>query len=112
MFTLRVNLGAGLTAIFLVSLCGTHFDLLAHGIGVRLLQTPRVYDFLSWCYQAPFVPWTSLNNTVVIGSLTLGLSLLYPVYHVIRAAAEWLVPVYHQLRRRRAVSASTPAESP
>jgi uncharacterized protein (TIGR03546 family) len=112
LFALRVNLGTGLTAIFLLSAIGTHLDQLTHGLGVRLLRTPAVYAFLSWSYQFPLVPWTSLNNTVVIGSLLLGLVLLYPVYHVSRAACEWLTPICHRLRRRWTRTASTPAGQP
>ncbi|MCP4194373.1 MAG: TIGR03546 family protein [Planctomycetaceae bacterium] len=97
MFTLRVNLGAGLTTTFLVSLFASGLDPLTHAIGLRVLGHPSSYAHLSAWHQLPVVPWTSLNNTVVIGGLLLGIALFYPVYHL----AEMLFG--HLAKRRAAV---------
>ena len=107
LFALRVNMGIGLTTAFLISLLGPSLDQLTHGIGVRVLQTPLVYGLLSHGYQLPLVPWTSLNNSIVVGSLLLGLTLVYPTYHLSRQLAERVLPLLRRLRRRPSV-ATTP----
>jgi hypothetical protein len=71
-----------LLVAFALSLLGTHLDRLTHGIGVHVLQNQWVYAQLSHGYALPLVPWTSLNNTVVVGGLLLGAVLFYPVFHL------------------------------
>jgi hypothetical protein len=39
----------------------------------------------------PLVPWTAMNNSVVVGSLVLALALFYPVYRL-----AWLTFSRHQ----------------
>ena len=97
MFTLRVNLGVGLTTTFLVSLVATSLDPLTHAIGLRVLGHPASYVRLAAWHQLPIVPWTSLNNTVVIGGLLLGIALFYPVYHLGETLFDYLA------KRRAAV---------
>ncbi len=104
LFGLRVNLGTGLATAFLISLAGSDLDRLTHGIGVRVLQTPAVYEVLRRGHQLPLIPWTSMNNTVVVGSLVLGLLLLYPTYHISRLSAEALIPRLRRFRRRRSLA--------
>jgi uncharacterized protein (TIGR03546 family) len=75
-------LGAGLLSIFGVSTFAVKIDPLLHGIGARVLGHPAVYDHMSKLYDQPLMPWTSLNNTVVVGGVLLGAALFYPVYHL------------------------------
>lgn len=82
MFTVRVNLGAGLTTTFLVSCVATQLDPLTHGVGMRVLSHPGCHAQLAAWYELPIVPWTSLNNSVVIGGVVLGVALFYPIYHL------------------------------
>ncbi len=106
LFALKVNLGTGLSTAFLISLVGTDLDRLTHGIGVRILQTPAIYWALSRAYQLPLVPWTSLNNSVVVGSLVLGVALLYPAYRISHWTAQRLLPLLERWRRRRQLAAT------
>ena len=82
LFGLRVNIGGGLLVAFLVSLLSPQLDGLTHGLGMRVLNVPFVYQRLTSWYQLPLVPWTSLNNSVVMGGLLLGAALFYPVFHL------------------------------
>ncbi len=82
LFALRVNVGSGMLVAFLVSLLSPQFDVLTHRIGSRVLCQPVVYDRLAAWYELPLVPWTSLNNTVVMGGALLGLALFYPIFHL------------------------------
>ena len=82
LFGLRVNIGAGLLAAFLVSVCSERIDQVTHGLGIRVLNIPWVYQHLAVWFDKPLVAWTSLNNTVVMGGLLLGVVLFYPVFHL------------------------------
>ena len=76
----RVNLpAAGLAAVFF-SLFGSAADPLSHAVGKWLLTGDWLRETWASFFQLPLAPWTGLNNTVVLGSLVLGLALSYPVY--------------------------------
>jgi uncharacterized protein (TIGR03546 family) len=80
LLTLHVNLTAGTAAAVLFSWVGTWTGPLAHRIGSAILAHPAVQPVGAYLFDLPFVPWTALNNTVVLGSLVLGLVLFYPLY--------------------------------
>ncbi|MCA9188420.1 MAG: TIGR03546 family protein [Pirellulaceae bacterium] len=82
LFSLRINLATGLSSATVFSLFGGMLDGLTHQIGKALLTIPSMQGTYAYLYQQPVVPWTALNNTVVLGSLILGLCLMYPIYRV------------------------------
>lgn len=81
-FTFRINLGSVLLTGFLASMAAPFTNPVSHGVGTRLLGNGMVYSTVERWYQLPVVPWTSLNNTIVVGGLILGLVLFYPAYHL------------------------------
>ena len=102
MFATRVNLGMGMATALIVSLISPYLDSVTHGIGLRVLSIESVQSQLAQWYEKPLVPWTSLNNTVVMGSFLLGIALFYPVYHVSESMFVWLQPkVQEKLKRYR-----------
>ena len=99
----RINLGVGLLTVLAVSSVSTLLDPLTHGIGLRILSQSTIQaQFAAW-YDAPFVPWLAWNNTVVLGSMALGLALLYPVQHL----SEFVV---RQFQRRFFTKAAEPID--
>jgi uncharacterized protein (TIGR03546 family) len=80
LFSLRVNLAAGTAAALLFSWAGAWTDPLANRIGTAILTHPVAKPIGACLFDLPAVPWTALNNTVVLGSLILGLIVFYPVY--------------------------------
>ena len=107
----RVNLGAGMVSAFFFSWVGLLTDPLAHNIGLWLLTQESLEPFFTWLYNAPVAPWTAFNNTVVLGSVVLGLALVYPVYRLSRPPFERYVPrLQEKLRKRRIVAWLTGAE--
>lgn len=92
----RVNLAAGLLGAFLFSWCGMLLDPLSHRIGESLLTWETLTPLWTSLYNLPLVPWTHFNNTVVLGSLTIGLILLYPAYRCTEPAFARLAPVLSQ----------------
>ena len=78
----RVNLATGMAGAVLFSWLGTFADPLTHRIGEALLTNRSLEPFWESVYQLPLAPWTGLHNTVVLGSLLLGLWLFWPVYRL------------------------------
>ncbi len=76
----RINLGAGMLSAFLFSWLGMLIDPLTHQIGFLLLTAESLRSLWTCFYNIPVMPWTDFNNTIVLGSLVLGLMLFYPAY--------------------------------
>ncbi len=76
---LNVNLAAGMFSALLFGLLSPFGDPLFHTLGQALLANERFHSAWVWLFNQPLVPWTNLNNTVVLGSFLTGLALLYPV---------------------------------
>ncbi len=82
LLALRVNLAAGSLSTLLFAWLGYCFEPILDRIGFAVLTAPALAPIGSRLYHLPLVPWTDLNNTLVMGGLVLGLALSYPVYHV------------------------------
>jgi uncharacterized protein (TIGR03546 family) len=82
LLTLRVNLAAGSLSTLLFAWLGYCFEPILDHVGFALLTWPVIESIGIRLYQLPLVPWTELNNTLVMGGLVLGLALSYPVYHI------------------------------
>ena len=90
--SLRVNHSLVALSGVATALLATRFDPLTHWIGEQLLSDPRAREILMTAWQWPLMPWTDLNNTVVLGSLCLGLSMVMPLYGL-------SYPLFRRLRR-------------
>ncbi len=55
-------------------------DSVSHRLGIWLLTLDPLQSTWSALYQLPVVPWTRLENSVVTGSLLLGLISCVPIY--------------------------------
>lgn len=84
----RVNVGVGMFSAFLFSWSGLLIDQWTHKIGLYLLELPQLQSFWTEAYNTPVVPWTDFNNTIVLGSLVLGLVLFVPTYFLSRPVFE------------------------
>lgn len=84
----RVNLGIAAAAIVCCSLASPLLDPVSHVIGSWLLRLPALNTFWTWLYNQPVAPWTAFNNSVVLGSLVLGMVLLYPAHRLSRPLFE------------------------
>jgi hypothetical protein len=70
---------AALTAVgttFLATLLDPYSDQ----VGSYILTHPKLQDSFASAWQLPLVPWTDLNNTVVMGSFLIGVASLGPVF--------------------------------
>lgn len=81
-------------------------DHLTHLIGSWFLTFDPLEPFWVTLSELPLVPWTRFNNTVVMGTLILGILIAVPVYTmtrmVSRTAGRWIASRWQR----------TPAESP
>ena len=78
----HTNLAAAVLSGALFAWAAQWTDPLAHRIGSAILTQPSWQKDFARLYDLPIVPWTALNNTVVLGSLVLAIVLFYPVYHL------------------------------
>lgn len=80
LFSLRVNKGISLLAAFAFSWIGPALDPVADKIGGYLLSADTLQPTYAAAFQLPLLPWFDFNNTVVVGSLVVGLWAFYPAY--------------------------------
>jgi uncharacterized protein (TIGR03546 family) len=96
----RVNLGAAAAGTAIFAWVGMLLDPLSHQIGLGLLTWTALEPAWTFLYGLPVVPWTHFNNTVVLGSLLLGGSLVFPVYFFSRMAIDRYRPAVEVFLRK------------
>lgn len=84
MFVARTHLLAGLSMALVTTACAGNFDPLLHRVGTSILTWSPVQDVFRRLLELPVVPWTGLNNTVVMGGLVVGGLLFVPTYFLAR----------------------------
>ena len=89
LLSLRVNHGIATVAAVASTFLATTLDPYSHQLGNYVLTHEDYSTHLASAWQLPFVPWTDINNTIVMGSLLIGLAaivpiflLTYPVFHL------------------------------
>ena len=63
-----------------VTFLATQLDPVSSQLGGFVLSHERFGPMLQQAWQYPLVPWTDLNNSVVLGSFLLGVGALLPIY--------------------------------
>ena len=86
LFTLRVNKGLAVAAAIAFSFVGPWADSFTHKLGVIVLTIEALQPLYAWLYALPLGPWLGFHNTVVTGSLLVGVYLAYPAYCLVNAA--------------------------
>lgn len=87
---LNVSFGGGMLGWALFVPLGFLLDPLFHAVGLQLLGAPSLRPLWTGWYNAPLVPYTNFNNTVVLGSVVGWLVLAVPIFF----AARWGVARY------------------
>lgn len=78
-FFLRINRGGLLLFALIGSLVAPALDGVFDKVGYAVLTYPKFEKFFSWIIDVPFVGFTRFNNTIVMGSLAVGLALYIPL---------------------------------
>ncbi|MCO8122720.1 TIGR03546 family protein [Stieleria sp. TO1_6] len=71
----------GVVAI-LASFVATQLDHYSHAVGQSVLTHPTGSQWATKAWAMPLVPWTDLNNTVVLGSFLIGLAAVLPIFAI------------------------------
>lgn len=79
-FLVRVDKSMAVVSALLFTAVGYAVDPLAHSIGRALLTSAALKPLWTALYDLPIVPLTRFNNSVVLGSLVIGLALFWPLY--------------------------------
>ena len=108
LFLCRTNLLVGLLTASIISWFSPLLDPVTHVTGHWLLTQPQMQPFFQRVFSLPGVAWTSLNNSVVLGSLLLAMSTFLPI----RLAVAWLLSDRPKEKRPSAVREKPSAEPP
>lgn len=100
LFSLRVNKGVSLLAAFAFSWVGPALDPFADRLGANILSAGTLQPTYAALFQMPLGPWFDFNNTVVVGSLVIGLWAFYPAYWFSYQGFAW----YHRRRHEAAAA--------
>lgn len=83
---LNVNITMAIVSYALCGLLGYLLDGLFHSIGYwALVQIPLLQKFWTTIYNAPILPYSRFNNTVVMGGLISSIVLILPVFFLMKA---------------------------
>ena len=74
----RVNVSAAFLAWAVYEILSFALDPLFDVVGFYILNINSLNGFYTWLYNLPVVPFTKFNNTVVMGSLIIGIILIIP----------------------------------
>ncbi len=80
----RVNLAITACAAVALTLASPWLDSTFDQVGACVLGQPSLRGFWEAVYDTPMMPWTDLNNSIVMGSFICGLLLIWPVHRVSR----------------------------
>ena len=80
--SLKLNHAMAMLTAVGASFVAMRLDPVSHAVGQYLHAQPKFSEMASKAWELPMMPWTDLNNTVVLGSLTIGLTALIPVFMV------------------------------
>jgi len=76
----KINIPFFIISITFFSLISPLTDPLTDKIGYFILTLDSLKGFFTELYNMPIVPWTSFNNTVVMGGTILSIILFLPLY--------------------------------
>jgi uncharacterized protein (TIGR03546 family) len=82
---IRVNKGAFFLSLILLSFAVPYADVFLDRLGFMLLSLPFLNTFYTVLYQTPFIGLTKFNNTIVAGSLVMGIIAYVPAYVLFRS---------------------------
>ena len=92
--SLRCNKGIGVAAAMLFSFSNGWLDPFAHKLGMIVLGYQPLQATYASMFTMPLGPWLGFNNTVVAGSLLIGVYVAFPVYFFSRALFASLESVF------------------
>lgn len=80
---LRVNLSAFILGLLVFSGAAYLVDPFSHSIGLAVLSTESLQGLWTTLYNSTFWRIENFNNTIVMGSLLISLTLFFPVFFLL-----------------------------
>jgi uncharacterized protein (TIGR03546 family) len=109
---LNVSFGGGMLGWMLFVPIGFLFDPLFHAIGLSLLEEPALRPMWTWMTNAPILPYTNFNNTVVLGSFVGWVVLAVPIFFGARyGVARYRATIGERVRQSRFYRAVTASQA-
>lgn len=92
LLSLRLNHGIATVAAVGATFMATRLDPYSHQVGRYVLTHEDLSRHVANVWQLPFVPWTDINNTIVTGSLVIGIAALVPIFLLTYPIFHWFAP--------------------
>ena len=109
---LNVSFGGAMLGWALFVPAGFLLDPVFHAVGVELLQAPSLRPLWTTWTNTPLIPYTSFNNTVVLGSFVGWMVLAVPIFFAARyGVARYRATVGERVRRSRLYKAVTASQA-
>jgi uncharacterized protein (TIGR03546 family) len=110
---LNVSFGGALLGWALFAPFGFLLDPVFDRVGRQLLlETPSLQPMWTSWFNAPVVPYTNFNNTIVLGSLIVWLALSLPIFFAARyAVSRYRATLGGRVRRSRFYNAITASKA-
>ena len=108
---LRIPIGLFITSFGIFKIVGFFLDPVFNKIGLYLLTTNILNPFWIFLYNIPFFRWSGFNNTIVMGSLILGIVFGIILYIVLnKFIIVYRKVVFEKLRKNRFLAWLVPEE--
>ncbi|MDR2439176.1 MAG: DUF2062 domain-containing protein [Planctomycetaceae bacterium] len=91
-FLSHANIVIGILTTLVISFFAPWLYPLADQVGREILVSAQGQQVIGILYSIPVVPWTMLDNTVVLGMFLLGLLLFLPVFLVVWISLKIILP--------------------
>lgn len=99
---MRINKGAFILLSVVFSCCATFADPLLDNIGYQILTIPALEPFFSTFLNIPFMAFTKINYTIVMGALVSALVIYIPLYWLMRGFIKlWRATLAPALRKTK-----------
>ncbi|MCC9599982.1 TIGR03546 family protein [Stieleria sp. JC731] len=106
LLTFQINHALMAAVAIGVSFAAPGLDEYSHQLGEYLLNHPQGHQFAVQAWTFPLMPWTDLNNTVVLGSFLIGVVSVWPVYRITLPFFRYIAPVEEEEKATDEASAS------
>ena len=90
--SLRINHAMTALCGVAASFGAAQLDPYSHKVGLWLHQNETFAQYAQQAWSLPLVPWTDLNNTLVLGSFVIAIGSVLPVVMVSYPVLRWAAP--------------------
>ncbi len=80
--SLRINHAMAAISAIGATFLATRLDPFSDQVGHYVLSHEKLGPLMADAWQYPLVPWTDLNNTIVMGSFLIGVGALIPIFMI------------------------------